>query len=263
MGAESTGPEIVSVRDVTKSFGDNVVLSDINLSVREGEAVAVVGPSGSGKSTLLRCINRLEVIDGGEVLVKGELVGYERHGDDLRVASGKATARQRLNIGMVFQQFNLFPHKSALQNVIEAPILSRRMSKSDATKNGKDLLTRVGLAERVDYYPAELSGGQQQRVAIARALAMKPDVMLFDEPTSALDPELVGEVLAVIKDLAEGGMTMMIVTHEMQFAADVADRTIFMDEGRIVEVGPSRQVINSPSSQRAREFFTRVKMVDI
>ncbi len=251
------------MRDVTKSFSDNVVLSDINLSVREGEAVAVVGPSGSGKSTLLRCINRLEVIDSGEVLVKGELVGYERSGDDLRVASGKLTSRQRLNIGMVFQQFNLFPHKSALQNVIEAPILSRRMSKADAIGNGKDLLTRVGLAERVDYYPAELSGGQQQRVAIARALAMKPDVMLFDEPTSALDPELVGEVLAVIKDLAEGGMTMMIVTHEMQFAADVADRTIFMDEGRIVEEGPSRQVINSPSSQRAREFFTRVKMVDI
>ncbi|GAA4510843.1 amino acid ABC transporter ATP-binding protein [Brevibacterium yomogidense] len=263
MDAENDGAEIVSVRDVTKSFSDNVVLSDINLSVREGEAVAVVGPSGSGKSTLLRCINRLEVIDSGEVLVKGELVGYERSGDDLRVASGKLTSRQRLNIGMVFQQFNLFPHKSALQNVIEAPILSRRMSKADAIGNGKDLLTRVGLAERVDYYPAELSGGQQQRVAIARALAMKPDVMLFDEPTSALDPELVGEVLAVIKDLAEGGMTMMIVTHEMQFAADVADRTIFMDEGRIVEEGPSRQVINSPSSQRAREFFTRVKMVDI
>lgn len=254
---------MIEFRDIEKSYGDHLVLHELNFSVAKGDRVTLIGPSGSGKTTILRLVMTLEEATDGYIFIDGQPLTHEERGGK-RVARSKKDQKDiRKRIGMVFQQFNLFPHKSALQNVIEAPILSRRISKSDATKNGKDLLTRVGLAERVDYYPAELSGGQQQRVAIARALAMKPDVMLFDEPTSALDPELVGEVLAVIKDLAEGGMTMMIVTHEMQFAADVADRTIFMDEGRIVEVGPSRQVINSPSSQRAREFFTRVKMVDI
>lgn len=248
----------MQARRVTKSFGDNEVLRDVSFEVHEGEAVAIVGPSGSGKSTLLRCINRLEVINSGEITVNGKLIGYDRVDGGLRVSSGRKTSRDRLAVGMVFQQFNLFPHKSALQNVIEAPVSTGRLSKSEAEVSGRELLARVGLADRVDYYPAELSGGQQQRVAIARALAMKPDVMLFDEPTSALDPELVGEVLAVIKDLAMGGMTMAVVTHEMQFALEVADRVLFMDGGQIVEEGRAEEVILKPESERARDFFSRV-----
>lgn len=255
---------IVTVDRVTKSFGDNEVLHDVSFAVDQGEVVAILGPSGSGKSTLLRCINRLEVIDSGEIRVNGHLVGYEElpsprnTGRRLRISNGKKTARDRLGVGMVFQRFNLFPHRSALENVMEAPIVTGRMTRPEARAVAAELLEKVGLAERMDHYPAELSGGQQQRVAIARALAMKPDLMLFDEPTSALDPELVGEVLTVIKDLADEGMTMIVVTHETDFAVEVADRAIFMDDRQIVEEGPAEDVIRRPQHPRARNFFARV-----
>lgn len=235
------------------------VLQGVSLAVEEGEVCAILGPSGSGKSTLLRCVNVLEEIQAGSITVDGRLMGFRR--DDsgrLHDLSSKELAASRTRIGMVFQRFNLFPHMTALQNVAEAPIQVKGLSKNEAVSKASDLLKRVGLGDRIDHYPAQLSGGQQQRVAIARALAMDPDLMLFDEPTSALDPELVGEVLAVMKDLAKSGMTMMVVSHEMGFAREVADHVVFMDEGQIVEQGPPTEVFDRPRSERTRDFLAKV-----
>jgi polar amino acid transport system ATP-binding protein len=249
---------LLRVERLSKSFGDHAVLCGIDLTVEAGEVTCIVGPSGSGKSTLLRCLNRLEVPDEGAVYLDGELVGMEWHGGRLYEAAPESLARQRQQMGMVFQSFNLFPHKTALGNVIEAPIVVKRRRRADAVAEGLDLLGKVGLADRAHYYPRQLSGGQQQRVAIARSLAMNPKLMLFDEPTSALDPELVGEVLAVMRRLAEDGMTMVVVTHEMSFAREVADNLIFMDAGVIVETGPPRQVLADPQQARTRAFLARV-----
>ncbi|WP_299482649.1 amino acid ABC transporter ATP-binding protein, partial [Cypionkella sp.] len=229
---------LLNVERLSKSFGTHRVLNSIDMSVKLGDVTCIVGPSGSGKSTLLRCLNYLEVPDSGVVFLDGDPVGMRWHGNTLRQMSFNELAAQRQRMGMVFQSFNLFPHKTALENIIEAPIIVQRRKKSEAVAEGMALLDKVGLRERAHYYPRQLSGGQQQRVAIARSLAMKPAVMLFDEPTSALDPELVGEVLAVMRQLAEDGMTMVVVTHEMSFARDVADHLIFMDGGVIVEAGP-------------------------
>ena len=239
---------MVSVRGVHKFFGDLHVLRGIDLDIASGEVCVILGPSGSGKSTLLRCLNMLEDISAGRVYVDGVL--HERH--------DKEIAAQRSRIGMVFQRFNLFPHKTALENVMEAPVQVLKRSKSEARAQALELLDRVGLADRADHYPAELSGGQQQRVAIARALAMDPEIMLFDEPTSALDPELVGEVLQVMQDLAASGMTMAVVTHEIGFAREVADQVVFMDGGVIVEAGAPSEVIDNPKSERTKEFFSKV-----
>jgi polar amino acid transport system ATP-binding protein len=255
----ATGPA-VELSHVSKSFGDNEVLKDITFQVGEGQVVCLLGPSGSGKSTLLRCINRLEIVSGGDIFVFGERVGYVEEGPGvLRIAKSDALARSRQNIGMVFQRFNLFPHMTALENVIEAPIHVKRMPRAEALAEGRRQLERVGLGDRGDAYPAQLSGGQQQRVAIARALAMKPRVMLFDEPTSALDPELVGEVLTVMKQLAAEGMTMIVVTHQVQFAMDVADRVVFMDGGVIVEDGTPAEVITGTRNERAQTFFAELQ----
>jgi polar amino acid transport system ATP-binding protein len=257
--SDSAASEVViDIRRITKSFGDVVVLSDISLHVNRGEVVCIVGPSGSGKSTLLRCVNHLETIDSGEIFVMGDYVGYERKGDTLVKLSEAATSGRRRRLGMVFQQFNLFPHKTVLENIIEAPMVVNGESRAEATIHATDLLHKVGLAAKHGAYPGELSGGQQQRVAIARALAMKPDVMLFDEPTSALDPELVGEVLSVMTDLARAGMTMVVVTHEMQFAREVADRVMIMDKSKIIEEGTPEEVFERPQNPRAREFLARV-----
>ncbi|MDB5666776.1 MAG: amino acid transporter ATP-binding protein, partial [Cypionkella sp.] len=234
----STTMPLLNVERLSKSFGTHRVLNSIDMSVKLGDVTCIVGPSGSGKSTLLRCLNYLEVPDSGVVFLDGDPVGMRWHGNTLRQMSFNELAAQRQRMGMVFQSFNLFPHKTALENIIEAPIIVQRRKKSEAVAEGMALLDKVGLRERAHYYPRQLSGGQQQRVAIARSLAMKPAVMLFDEPTSALDPELVGEVLAVMRQLAEDGMTMVVVTHEMSFARDVADHLIFMDGGVIVEAGP-------------------------
>ncbi|MEX1080292.1 MAG: amino acid ABC transporter ATP-binding protein [Homoserinimonas sp.] len=258
MSDSATSEVVVDVRRVTKSFGDVVVLSDISLHVNRGEVVCIVGPSGSGKSTLLRCVNHLETIDSGEIFVLGDYVGYERKGDTLVKLSEAETSGRRRRLGMVFQQFNLFPHKTVLENVIEAPMVVNGVPRSVAIARASELLQKVGLAAKRDAYPGELSGGQQQRVAIARALAMEPDVMLFDEPTSALDPELVGEVLSVMTDLAKAGMTMIVVTHEMQFAREVADRVMIMDQSRIIEEGAPEEVFERPKNPRAREFLARV-----
>src|SRR5436853_6028919 len=241
-----TGNPMVKAEAVHKSFGRLEVLQGIDLEVSPKEVLCMIGPSGSGKSTFLRCINHLEKIDGGRLSVDGELVGYQQRGDKLYELRDAEVCRKRSEIGMVFQHFNLFPHKTALENVTEAPILVKRESRSAAVDRGRKLLERVGLAEKVDAYPNQLSGGQQQRVAIARALAMQPKLMLFDEPTSALDPELVGEVLDVMRALAKEGMTMIVVTHEMGFAREVGDRLVFMDEGVIVESGSPREVLASP-----------------
>ncbi len=249
---------MVDVQGVHKFFGDLHVLKGIDFTVKPSEVAVLLGPSGSGKSTLLRCINQLEKISAGSIFVEGELQGYELRGNQLHTLPDKAIARQRSRIGMVFQRFNLFPHKTALQNVIEAPINVKKVSKNTAIAQATELLERVGLGDRADHYPAQLSGGQQQRVAIARALAMEPDLMLFDEPTSALDPELVGEVLSVIKDLASAGMTMVVVTHEVGFAREVADQVVFMDEGVIVERGTAANVIDNPTESRTKEFFSKV-----
>ena len=247
---------MVSVRGVHKFFGDLHVLRGIDLDIASGEVCVILGPSGSGKSTLLRCLNMLEDISAGR---DGELLGYreDEHGV-LHERHDKEIAAQRSRIGMVFQRFNLFPHKTALENVMEAPIQVLKRSKSEARAQALELLDRVGLADRADHYPAELSGGQQQRVAIARALAMDPEIMLFDEPTSALDPELVGEVLQVMQDLAASGMTMAVVTHEIGFAREVADQVVFMDGGVIVEAGAPSEVIDNPQSERTKEFFSKV-----
>jgi polar amino acid transport system ATP-binding protein len=249
---------MVSAIDVHKHFGATRAVDGVTFDVARGEVVCIIGPSGSGKSTFLRCINQLEHIDKGAIWVDGELVGYRRIGDQLHALSDVEIARQRREIGMVFQRFNLFHHMTALQNIIEGPVTVQRRPRADATKEAEALLARVGLADKRDAYPIELSGGQQQRVAIARALALKPKLMLFDEPTSALDPELVGEVLAVMRDLASSGMTMVVVTHELGFAREVADRVVFMDHGRIVETGRADSVLVAPQQQRTRDFIAAV-----
>jgi polar amino acid transport system ATP-binding protein len=249
---------MVHAEGVRKRFGSNEVLKGIDLEVGRGEVMCVIGPSGSGKSTLLRCINHLEKIHGGRLSVDGELVGYEQRGDKLHELNDKQVARKRTEIGMVFQNFNLFPHMTVLGNIIEAPCRVKRVGKDEAVKRARGLLSQVGLAGREDAYPRQLSGGQQQRVAIARALAMDPKLMLFDEPTSALDPELVGDVLDVMRDLATSGMTMLVVTHEMGFAREVGDKLVFMDEGVVVEAGAPRDIIANPKHERTQAFLSKV-----
>ncbi|MEY2816015.1 MAG: hypothetical protein RJA78_591 [Actinomycetota bacterium] len=249
---------MVDARSVRKSYGSNQVLNGISLTVEQGEVLCIIGPSGSGKSTFLRCLNHLESINGGRIYVNDELMGYRQVGKVLHELKPKDIARQRQSIGMVFQRFNLFPHMTALQNVIEAPIGVAGVSPEDAKTLGLELLAQVGLADKADHYPAQLSGGQQQRVAIARALAMKPKLMLFDEPTSALDPELVGDVLDVMKNLAKAGMTMIVVTHEMGFAREVADKVVFIDKGLIVEQGTPKQVLDNPQEARTKAFLNKV-----
>lgn len=249
---------VVEARGVVKRFGSLEVLKGIDLSVHRGQTTVIVGPSGSGKSTFLRCINRLEALNGGYISVEGEIMGYRRQGDRLYELTDADLARQRTRTGMVFQQFNLFGHLTALQNVTEAPVRVLGMARDAARARGQELLATVGLDHKADSYPAALSGGQQQRVAIARALAMQPSVMLFDEPTSALDPELVGEVLEVMRSLAQSGMTMIVVTHEMSFARDVGHTLVVMDDGRVIEQGAPAAVLEQPSTQRARDFFSRV-----
>lgn len=254
---------MVQAVDVHKYFGQLHVLKGVSLTVQPGEVCVLLGPSGSGKSTLLRCINELEMISAGRIWVDGDLMGLRAKqlpdgSERLYRLKDSQIAQQRSRIGMVFQRFNLFPQMTALRNVMEAPMLVRKMSKKKAEEQATQLLNRVGLADRAEHYPAALSGGQQQRVAIARALAMDPELMLFDEPTSALDPELVGEVLGVIKDLARRGMTMIVVTHEVGFAREVADHVVFMDDGKIVEQGTPQQVIDNPQEQRTKDFFSKV-----
>ncbi len=249
---------MVDVRDVHKLFGDLHVLKGVDLTVRRGEVCVLLGPSGSGKSTLIRCINELEQISAGRLYVDGELMGLREVNGKLHRLSDKEIAAQRAKVGMVFQRFNLFPHMTALGNVVEAQRQVLRRTKADAEARAREELTKVGLADRMDHYPAQLSGGQQQRVAIARALAMDPQLMLFDEPTSALDPELVGEVLNVMKALAGSGMTMIVVTHEVGFAREVADQVVFMDDGAIVERGTPAQVIDNPQNPRTQDFFAKV-----
>jgi len=249
---------IVSAHGVRKSFGHVEVLKGISMDVHAGEVACLLGPSGSGKSTFLRCINHLEKIDGGQLWVHGERIGYRRIGDRLRELKEHETSRQRASVGMVFQQFNLFPHRTALENVIEGPLVVQRRPKAEVVEEGMALLERVGLAEKRNHYPGQLSGGQQQRVAIARALALKPSVMLFDEPTSALDPELVGEVLDVMVQLAASGMTMIVVTHEMGFAKEVGDVVHFMADGCLVESGEPCQVLEDPREARTQTFLSKV-----
>ena len=260
MTVETTRSEApaISAQRVRKSFGALEVLKDINLEVKFGEVVCILGPSGSGKSTLLRCMNHLERIDAGRLRVNGDFVGYREHHGKLYELRPDEISAKRADIGMVFQSFNLFPHMTVIENVIEAPVGVRRMPKDEALRIGHELLRKVGLDHKADVYPRTLSGGQQQRVAIARALAMRPALMLFDEPTSALDPELVGEVLAVMKELAAEGMTMVVVTHEVGFAREVADRVIFMDGGVIVEEGAPNDVLLNPKTDRAKAFFSKV-----
>lgn len=249
---------VVQVEHVSKWFGSHEVLCDVSLNVTRGEVVCILGRSGAGKSTLLRCINHLEPVDSGIIRVGGEIMGYRAQGQNLHELHARDVARQRRAVGMVFQQFNLFPHMTALENVTESPRGVLRMPRRDADTLGRSLLARVGLGDRCDAYPSQLSGGQCQRVAIARALAMSPDVMLFDEATSALDPELVGGVLDQMRDLARDGMTMIVVTHEIGFAREVGDRAIIMDDGVIVEEGEPRAVLTNPQTKEAREFLARV-----
>lgn len=246
---------LLRVRGVHKSYGHLEVLRGIDLDVAEREVVVLLGPSGSGKSTLLRCVQQLEPIQGGAIFIGDELLGYEWHGGHLRPLKERDVRRQRHEVGTVFQQFNLFPHLSVLENLIEGPTRVRGVPRAAAIDTARGLLERVGLTDKVDAYPRHLSGGQQQRVAIARALAMEPKLVLFDEPTSALDPELVGEVLAVMKDLAQGGLTMVVVTHELSFARDVADRCVFMEDGLVVEAGPA-SILDDPQSARLRTFLS-------
>jgi polar amino acid transport system ATP-binding protein len=249
---------MVDSQQVHKYFGPNEVLKGIDFQVRSGEVVCLLGPSGSGKSTFLRCINHLEKITAGRLLVDGELVGYRQHGDKLHELSENEVAKKRAEIGMVFQHFNLFPHMTAIGNIIEAPIQVKNEPKAQVRERAAELLAKVGLADRANAYPRQLSGGQQQRVAIARALAMRPKLMLFDEPTSALDPELVGDVLAVMRDLARDGMTMIVVTHEIGFAREVADTVVFMDAGVVVESGSPSEVISNPRHERTKAFLAQV-----
>ena len=254
---------LVHAVNVMKSFHGTEVLKGIDMDVERGQVVCLLGPSGSGKTTFLRCINQLETIDGGRIFVDGDLMGYADHDGRLHRLHDKAIAAQRREIGMVFQRFNLFPHMTATENVMEAPVQVKGENKAAARKNALELLARVGLSDRCHAFPAQLSGGQQQRVAIARALAMKPKLMLFDEPTSALDPELVGEVLAVMRGLAHDGMTMIVVTHEMSFAREVADRVVFMDGGVVIEQGPPATVIGDPQHPRTRAFLQRMHLDEL
>ncbi|UVK36958.1 amino acid ABC transporter ATP-binding protein [Mesorhizobium sp. AR10] len=256
-GSAETSAPVVRARNVHKAFGHVEVLKGIDLDVASGEVVTILGPSGSGKSTFLRCINHLEAIDRGSIEVDGEQIGYRLHNGRLDKLHGRAIAAQRRKIGMVFQQFNLYPHMTALENVIEAPVGVHRQNRHEALRYAKELLARVGLSEKMESYPRQLSGGQQQRVAIARALAIRPKLMLFDEPTSALDPELVGEVLATMRDLASQGLTMIVVTHEIGFAREAADRVVFMDDGHVVEAGPPEEVLSNPQHARTRSFLSR------
>jgi len=249
---------MVLAEGVHKRFGRLEVLRGIDLAVQRSEVMCVIGPSGSGKSTFLRCINHLEQINAGRLYVDGVLVGYRQRGDKLYELRESEVAQQRIGVGMVFQHFNLFPHMTALGNVVEAPLRVKKESKREVHERARALLDRVGLADKADSYPSQLSGGQQQRVAIARALAMRPKLMLFGEPTSALDPELVGEVLDVMRGLAETGMTMVVVTHEMGFAREVGDELVFMDAGVVVEAGPPRDVLADPQDERTRSFLSKV-----
>ena len=249
---------MVSAEGVCKNFGSLEVLRGIDLEVGRGEVLCLIGPSGSGKSTFLRCINHLEKVTAGRLRVDGELMGYREKNGRLHEMSPAEAARRRRDIGMVFQHFNLFSHRTALENIIEAPMQVKGLSRAEATARAEELLDRVGLRAKADAYPAQLSGGQQQRVAIARALAMDPKLMLFDEPTSALDPELVGEVLGVMRDLAVAGMTMVVVTHEMGFAREVADTVAFMDGGVVVESGPPAEVLGTPRNARTRDFLSKI-----
>jgi len=249
---------MVKAENVHKNFGRLEVLKGIDLEVQQGEVSCVIGPSGSGKSTFLRCINHLEKVNGGRIWVDGNLIGYRERGGKLHEMRDKEVAAQRRDIGMVFQRFNLFPHMTALENVMEAPLRVRGESKAEVRRRACELLERVGLGAKRDTYPGQCSGGQQQRIAIARALAMRPKLMLFDEPTSALDPELVGEVLDVMKDLARDGMTMIVVTHEIGFAREVGDSLIFMDGGVVVEAGAPRDVIANPQHDRTKAFLAKV-----
>jgi polar amino acid transport system ATP-binding protein len=249
---------LVAIRSVSKNFGEFQALNRVSLDVWAGEVLCLIGASGSGKTTLLRCINQLTSIDSGGIWLDGELLGVREEGGRLHRLTERQIARQRLKTGMVFQRFNLFPHKTALENVTEGPVQVQGRRQEDARAEAMELLGRVGLAAKADAYPSQLSGGQQQRVAIARALAMKPMLMLFDEPTSALDPELVGEVLAVMKELARSGMTMMVVTHELGFAREVADTVVYMDHGAIVESGPAAEVLGKPREVRTQSFLSAV-----
>ncbi len=249
---------MVKAEAVCKDFGALKVLKGVTLEVERGQVLVLVGPSGSGKSTFLRCINHLEQVNAGRLYVDGELIGYHERAGKLHEMSPREAAKQRRDIGMVFQHFNLFPHRTALENIIEAPIQVKGVKKEAALARARDLLEQVGLSAKADAYPAQLSGGQQQRVAIARALAMSPKLMLFDEPTSALDPELVGEVLGVMKTLASEGMTMVVVTHEMGFAREVADQLVFMDGGVIVESGDPHEVLSNPRHERTKAFLSKV-----
>jgi polar amino acid transport system ATP-binding protein len=249
---------MVHADHIVKSYGSHQVLKDVSVTVNRGEVACLIGPSGSGKSTFLRCINHLESINGGRLSVDGELMGYRQRGEKLYEMSASEVSRQRADIGMVFQSFNLFPHMTVLENIIEAPTQVKGIKKAAAVTTAMELLDRVGLAHKAKAYPSHLSGGQQQRVAIARALAMSPKLMLFDEPTSALDPELVGEVLDVMKGLAQSGMTMIVVTHEIGFAREVGDSLFFMDGGVIVESGDPREVLTRPKHERTRSFLSKV-----
>jgi polar amino acid transport system ATP-binding protein len=254
-----SGAPIVQLEDVTKSFGSLTVLHGVSMEVARGEVVVIIGPSGSGKTTLLRCINHLEKIDSGRIVVNGHLVGYRVGADGtLREERPRTIAQQREDIGFVFQRFNLFPHMTALENVCLGPVRVRGVAKADARAEAARLLERVGLADKRDSYPSQLSGGQQQRVAIARALAMKPALMLFDEPTSALDPEMVGEVIAVMRELAQDGMTMIVVSHEMAYAKTAADRVVMMDGGRMVDEGSAERIFSADAGDRTREFLARI-----
>jgi polar amino acid transport system ATP-binding protein len=258
MAGTLTDTPMVEASGIHKRFGRLEVLQGVDLTVQPGEVTCVIGPSGCGKSTFLRCINHLERIDAGTMRVAGELVGYRESGGKLYELRESEVARQRCDVGMVFQRFHLFPHMTAAENIMEAPRTVRRTPKGEARERAAALLERVGLADKLDVYPSALSGGQQQRVAIARALAMDPQLMLFDEPTSALDPELVGEVLDVMRGLADDGMTMIVVTHEMGFAREVGDSLVFMDGGRIVESGPPREVLANPREERTKAFLSKV-----
>ncbi|NLX70762.1 MAG: amino acid ABC transporter ATP-binding protein [Clostridiales bacterium] len=249
---------MIEARNIHKSFGDLHVLKGISLTVDKGEVIAIIGPSGSGKSTFLRCLIHLEVIDSGDIIIQGQPFAYETEDGKSHYVPDKQAREICKKLGMVFQNFNLFPHKTVLENVIEAPIVVNKMDRKEAIDIAEGLLSRVGLADKKDNYPSQLSGGQKQRVAIARALAMKPDIMLFDEPTSSLDPELTGEVLKVMRDLAEDRMTMLVVTHEMGFAREVADRVIFMDNGEIVEEGCPKEIFHNPGNERTRSFLEQV-----
>jgi polar amino acid transport system ATP-binding protein len=255
---ETKATPMVLAERVCKDFGALSVLKGVTLEVNRGQVLCIVGPSGSGKSTFLRCINHLEQVTAGRLYVDGDLIGYRERGDKLHEMPPREAAKQRRDIGMVFQHFNLFPHRTALENIMESPIHVKRVKKAKARARARDLLDQVGLSEKADAYPAQLSGGQQQRVAIARALAMDPKLMLFDEPTSALDPELVGEVLGVMTKLASEGMTMLVVTHEMGFAREVANQLVFMDGGVIVESGNPRELLANPKHERTQAFLSKV-----